>query len=124
MQTTRRVFLPFILITLLLTLVLGACGTPVSGTTTNSSAAITIVAAENFYGDIARQVGGNHVSVTSILSDPNVDPHQYESSVQNSLTVSKANIVIENGDGYDSWMDKLLAASPNSNRTVLVGSSI
>lgn len=124
MRTNRYTFLPFVLIPLLLTLVLGACGTPASGTTTNPSATVTIVAAENFYGDIARQVGGNHVSVTSILSDPNVDPHQYESSVQDSFIVGKANIVIENGVGYDSWMDKLLAASPNSNRIVLVGSSI
>ncbi len=124
MRTNRYIFLTFVLIPLLFTLVLGACGTPASGTDTNPSAAVTIVAAENFYGDIARQVGGTHVSVTSILSDPNVDPHQYESSVQDSFIVGKANIVIENGVGYDSWMDKLLAASPNSNRIVLVGSSI
>ena len=124
MRMNRNIFLPFMFITVLLTLVLGACGTPASGTTTNPSAAVTIVAAENFYGDIARQIGGIHVSVTSILSDPNVDPHQYESSIQDSLLVGKANIVIENGVGYDSWMDKLLAASPNSNRIVLVGSSI
>ncbi|HLJ35469.1 MAG TPA: zinc ABC transporter substrate-binding protein [Ktedonobacteraceae bacterium] len=97
---------------------------PAGGATTNPSAVVTIVAAENFYGDIARQVGGSHVSVTSILSDPNVDPHQYESSVRDSLTVGQANIVIENGEGYDSWMDKLLAASPNGNRIVLVGSTI
>ncbi len=123
MQTGRHALLPLIFLAILLTTLLGACGMPVSGLTANSSA-ISIVAAENFYGDIARQVGGKHVSVTSILSDPNVDPHQYESSVQDSLTVSKANIVIENGVGYDSWMDKLLAASPNNNRIVLVGSTI
>ena len=123
MQTIRHILLPFILLAILLTTVLGACGTPVSGLTSNSSA-ITIVAAENFYGDIAKQVGGNHVSVTSILSDPNVDPHQYKSSVKDSLLVGTASIVIENGLGYNSWMDKLLAASPNSNRVVLVGSTI
>ena len=124
MQTSKYIFFLSILVILVLTLVLSACGSPAIGTTTNPSAAITIVAAENFYGDIARQMGGTHVSVTSILSDPNVDPHQYESSVQDSFTVGKANIVIENGVGYDSWMDKLLAASPNSKRIVLVGSSI
>lgn len=123
MQTIRHILLPFILLAILLTTVLGACGTPVSGLTSNSSA-ITIVAAENFYGDIAKQVGGNHVSVTSILSDPNVDPHQYKSSVKDSLLVGTASIVIENGLGYNSWMDKLLAASPNRNRVVLVGSTI
>lgn len=124
MQTNRHIFLPFILLTLLLTFVLGACGSLAGGATTNPSAAISIVAAENFYGDIAQQIGGSHVTVTSFLNDPNVDPHQFESSVQNAITVSKASIVIENGDGYDSWMDRLLAASPSSNRIVLVGYSI
>ena len=124
MQVNRHIFFPLLLLAIVLSLILGACGTPVGGATTNPSASVSIVAAENFYGNIAQQVGGSHVSVTSILSDPNVDPHQYESSIQDSLTVGKASIVIENGEGYDSWMDKLLAATPNSNRTVLVGTSI
>jgi len=82
------------------------------------------VAAENFYGDIVKQLGGSHVSVTSILSDPNVDPHEYESNVKTALTVNKAQFVIKNGGGYDSWMDRLLSASPNSNRVVLTGFDI
>jgi zinc/manganese transport system substrate-binding protein len=81
---------------------------------------VKVVAAENFYGDIAQQLGGNHVQVVSILSDPNADPHEYESSVQDSEAVSNADIVVENGFDYDTWMDKLLSASPNSNRIVLV----
>lgn len=85
---------------------------------------LQIVAAENFYGDVAKQLGGDNVQVTSILSDPNVDPHEYESNVQDGVAISNANIVIENGDGYDTWMDKLLSASPNKNRTVLVGANI
>jgi len=85
---------------------------------------ISVVAAENFYGDIAKQLGGSHVLVTSILSDPNIDPHEYESSVQNALAVTHAQLVIQNGDGYDTWMDKLLAASPNPQRTVLVATAI
>lgn len=85
---------------------------------------VSIVAAENFYGDIAQQLGGGHVHVLSILSDPNADPHQYESNVQDAIGVAKASIVIENGEGYDTWMDKLLSASPNKNRTVLVGTDI
>ena len=92
-------------------------GVPVTGT-------ISVVAAENFYGDIAQQLGAGHVSVVSILSDPNIDPHEYESSVQNGIAVSKAQLVIQNGDGYDTWMDKLLSASPNPNRTVLVAADI
>lgn len=85
---------------------------------------IKVVAAENFYGDMFKQLGGSRVTVTSLLSDPNADPHQFESSVQDAIAISSAQIVIENGAGYDTWMDKLLSASPNSNRIVLVASSI
>ena len=85
---------------------------------------IQIVAAENFYGDISKQLGGEHVSVTSILSDPNVDPHEYESNVQDGIAITKATIVIKNGDNYDTWIDKLLSASPNKNRVVLTGADI
>src|SRR5579864_7072299 len=91
---------------------------------TSQSGVVKVVAAENFYGDIVKQLGGNHVSVTSILSDPNADPHEYESSVQDAEAVANANIVIENGLDYDTWMNKLLSASPNSNRTVLVGGQL
>ena len=85
---------------------------------------IKVVAAENFYGDVAKQLGGDRVSVTSILSDPNADPHEYESSVPDAVAVSQADIVVENGLEYDTWMDKLLSASPNSSRQVLVGGQI
>jgi len=106
---------------------LSACSGPIGNNSfsgASSSRLIPVVAAENFYGDIVNQLGGEHVSVTSILSDPNVDPHEYESNVQDGIAVSKARLVIENGDGYDTWMDKLLSASPNASRTVLVGASI
>ena len=106
--------------------VLNACsgGAPSLSSTTAAAGVISVVAAENFYGDIAKQLGGSHVAVTSILSDPNIDPHEYESSVQNALAVTHAQLVIQNGDGYDTWMDKLLAASPNPQRTVLVATAI
>ncbi len=108
---------------------LSACGSTTTGSgsspnTASSSTVINVVAAENFYGDITKQLGGSHVAVTSILSDPNVDPHEYESNVQTAETVSKAQLVIENGLGYDDWMDKLLSASPNSSRLVLVAGNV
>jgi len=78
-----------------------------------------VVAAENFYGNIASQLGGESVIVTSLLSDPNVDPHEYESSVAGAKAVARADLVIENSGGYDDWMDKLLGASPNPRRIVL-----
>lgn len=90
----------------------------------SGSHTVNIVAAENFYGDVTRQLGGSHVSVLSILSDPNADPHEYESSVRDAQAVAKADLVIKNGDGYDTWIDKLLAASPNAKRTVLTGADI
>lgn len=98
---------------------LSACGGGSGGPGTPSSSTINVVAAENFYGDVVKQLGGSHVSVTSIISNPNVDPHQYESSVQTAIKVSKAQFVIKNGGGYDGWMDRLLSASPNQNRLVL-----
>ncbi len=105
--------------------VLSACGGTSSGgsvgMSASSSSTLNVVAAENFYGDIVKQLGGSHVNVTSILSDPNVDPHEYESNVNNAKAVFKANLVIENGGGYDSWMDKLLTSSPNSSRIVIKG---
>ena len=118
-----------IIVTLLFSVLLGACsmvGSSLSAASTDEpgSPTISVVAAENFYGDITRQLGAGHVSVTSILSDPNVDPHEYESSIDNGIAVSHAQLVIENGSGYDTWLDKLLSASPNPNRIVLVGSDI
>jgi zinc/manganese transport system substrate-binding protein len=82
---------------------------------------INVVAAENFYGNIVAQLGGDKVNVTSILSDPNVDPHEYESSVDDARALAAADLVIENSGGYDDWMDKLLSASPNARRVVLKG---
>lgn len=94
------------------------------GAATPSTVMVNVVAAENFYGDIAAQLGGSHVNVTSILSDPNADPHEYESSVPDGIAISNANIIIENGADYDTWMDKLLSASPNSSRDVITAATI
>ncbi len=108
---------------------LNACGSSSITATNDSSSAtsskvINVVAAENFYGNIVMQLGGGYVHVTSILSDPNVDPHEYTSNVQTALKVSVADLVIENGLGYDDWMDKLLSGSPNPNRIVLIGGKL
>jgi zinc/manganese transport system substrate-binding protein len=110
-------------------LVLAGCGstsskgpstTPAGSTpTAAASGVIDVVAGSNVWGDIAKQIGGEHVNVTSILSDPNADPHQYEADAKTGVAISKAQLVVENGLGYDDFMDKLLAASPTSNRTVL-----
>ncbi len=80
----------------------------------------TIVAAESAYADIARQVAGPDSKVTSILHNPAADPHVFEPSPSAARDVANAAIVIENGIGYDSWMDRLLAASPEPGRRVIV----
>lgn len=84
-----------------------------------SSQVVQVVAAENFWGSLVSQIGGSHVQVLSVVSDPNADPHEYESNTGNARAVSNAAYVIENGAGYDSWMDKLLSASNNQNQKVL-----
>lgn len=75
-----------------------------------------IVAAENFYGDVARQIGGEHVTVTSILSNPEQDPHLFETSPSAGRAVADAGIVVFNGAGYDPWMESLLAAARRPGR--------
>jgi zinc/manganese transport system substrate-binding protein len=92
---------------------LSACGGSASGS------GLAVVAAENMYGDIAQQIGGAHVHVTSILSDPNADPHLFEPGSSNGLAVATARVVIQNGVGYDAFMTKLENASPSSTRSVL-----
>ena len=81
---------------------------------------IAIVAAENFYGDIARQVGGPDVRVDSILNNPDQDPHLFEVSPSVGREVSAARIVIYSGIDYDPWMEKLLHAARSANREAIV----
>ena len=99
----------------------GTSSTTPSGPAPSAAAAapISVVASTNVWGDIAKQIGGDHVNVTSIMSDPNADPHEYEADAKTGAAVSRAQFVIENGLGYDDFMDKLLAASPNPSRVVL-----
>jgi zinc/manganese transport system substrate-binding protein len=90
----------------------GAGGSPTNGR-------IAVVAAENQYGSVASQIGGRYVSVTSVESNPNTDPHTYEVSPAVAQAVSVAQVVIENGVGYDDYMSKVVSASPSPTRRVL-----
>jgi len=78
-----------------------------------------VVAAENVYGNIASQLGGRLVDVTSIITSPTADPHLYQPTAQNAAEVGGAKVVIENGLGYDAFMDKLLSSTDTSNRTTI-----
>ena len=80
---------------------------------------VKIVAAENFYGDVAKQLGGDNVSVSSVLTNPDQDPHLFEASASTARSIADARIVIFNGANYDPWMVKLLSASPRSSREVV-----
>ncbi|MEV6168705.1 zinc ABC transporter substrate-binding protein [Streptomyces sp. NPDC051954] len=99
-----------------------ACSTAASsatGTSSSSDDPIQVVAAENFWGSLAAQLGGSHVKVTSIIDNPNADPHDYEPTAADGRTVATARYAVVNGIGYDAWADKLLSANPSSDRTEL-----
>jgi zinc/manganese transport system substrate-binding protein len=85
-----------------------------------SAEPIAVVAAENFYGDIAAQLGGPNVTVTSILSNPDQDPHLFEASASTARAISAARIVVYNGIDYDPWIEKLLAAAKSNDRLSIV----
>ncbi|HEY8999243.1 MAG TPA: zinc ABC transporter substrate-binding protein [Candidatus Saccharimonadales bacterium] len=87
--------------------------------TDSSNNKLQIVAGENFWGSLVSQLGGNKVNVTSVVSDPNADPHEYESNTKTARAFTTANYVILNGAGYDSWGDKLLSSSSNPQRKTL-----
>jgi zinc/manganese transport system substrate-binding protein len=96
------------------TLLIGSAeAQPASGT-------ISIVAAENFYGDVAHQVAGPAATITSILSNPDQDPHLFEASPSVARSLSAAAIVVYNGADYDPWMAKLLRATRAANRKVII----
>src|SRR5580658_6539619 len=86
---------------------------------------VKIVAAENFYGDMATQIGGADVAVTSILTNPDQDPHLFEASPETAKALTDAKIVIVNGVDYDPWMEKLLSAhKAPARKEILVGALV
>lgn len=85
----------------------------------NEPQKLNVVASANFWGNIAAQIGGDQVDVTSIITDPDVDPHLYESSAQDAGRVAQADIVIINGGHYDEFMESLVDASPKEGRIVV-----
>jgi zinc/manganese transport system substrate-binding protein len=97
---------------------LAATGLSTVGAATRSGT-IQVVAAENFWGSIAGQLGGTHVHVVSVITSPATDPHSYEPTAADARTIAGAQLVIMNGIGYDPWAGKLLAANPVQGRVVL-----
>jgi zinc/manganese transport system substrate-binding protein len=99
---------------LVLAMFLAGCGgnAPATG-------GLDVVAAENVYGNIASQIGGRHVAVTSVLTNPNADPHLFEPGTADGLAVAEAKVVLKNGLGYDAFMTKLENAAPSQGRIVV-----
>ena len=109
---------PLALLAALVTgLTLASCSSPAATPTaspTATSTTLSVVASTDVWGGLAATVGGDRVTVTSIIDDPSKDPHEYEANAQIQLTLSKAQLVIENGGGYDDFVDTMLSAANNS----------
>jgi zinc/manganese transport system substrate-binding protein len=109
----------WLLAALLLLLALGAlagCGGSSNGA---SSGQIAAVGAENEYANVIEQIGGKYVKVSAIESNPNTDPHTFEASPSVAQEVSQAKLIVQNGVGYDTYMEKIESASSNSARKVI-----
>ena len=109
------------LVGIVLALAACACG---GSTQAAQTGPIKVVAGQNFWGSIATQLGGSKASVQSVVTDPNADPHEYESNTNDARAFADAGFVILNGAGYDDWASKLLSANPSSHRTVLVAADL
>src|SRR3954452_12272893 len=94
-----------------------ACST--GATELASGGKLSVVAAEDFWGSLARQLGGDRVEVDSLIRRPETDPHDYEPTARDARAVASARYVIVNGIGYDPWAGRLLSANPSSARAVL-----
>lgn len=111
---------PALLLSLATVTVLGLAGCSSSTTAADARATgIQVVASTNVYGDIAAQIGGPFVTVTSAIDDPSQDPHSFEADAQIQLAVSKADVLVINGAGYDTFMNTLLGGAGNSSVKVL-----
>jgi zinc/manganese transport system substrate-binding protein len=99
--------------------VAGCGGAAIGAEGGSSGGRIVVVAAENFWGSIAGQLGGSDVAAQSIIVNPNTDPHSYEPTASDGIALAKSQMAIVNGIGYDTWASKLLAANASSSRVVL-----
>jgi zinc/manganese transport system substrate-binding protein len=111
-------WLPVALVALLVLGVLAGCGSLSSGSSA-SSGQIAAVGAENEYANVIEQIGGKYVKVSAIESNPNTDPHTFEASPSVAQEVSQAKLIVQNGVGYDTYMEKIESSSPDSARKII-----
>ena len=107
---------------LLLTTVATACSTNTKSSGKHEK--IQVVATVDFYGEVAKAVGGKQVQVTSIIDNPAIDPHDYEPTTQVGKQVATADLIIANGIGYDGWMDKLIKSENKSKQYLRVADDL
>ena len=100
-------------------LLLAGCGGASTSLPASSAGKLQVAAAEDFWGSIAAQLGGSKVAVTSIIVNPDTDPHSYEPRASDAVAIARSQMTIVNGIGYDTWASKLLAAEGSSSRVVL-----
>jgi zinc/manganese transport system substrate-binding protein len=100
-------------------LLAAACSSASGSSGADGSGQVVAVGAENEYANVIGQIGGRYVKVTAIESNPNTDPHTFEASASVAAAVSAAQLVVQNGIGYDTYMNKIEAASPSSTRKVI-----
>lgn len=121
MSLAWRVWRPVAAVATLAAVAAAGCSTAPGSLTAASrpGGKIAVVAAENFWGSIARQLGGSRVTETSIISNPSTDPHGYEPTAADARAIASANLVIVNGIGYDPWVPELIAANPVPGRRIV-----
>lgn len=117
----RRIhrLLPAIAVTAAAGLALAGCAAPAPGPGEVDDGRVRVVAVTDVYGDVVAQLGGDRVSVTSIVSGPAVDPHEYEASTRDQLAVAEADLIVVNGGGLDDFMDRLIDGSGTAARVVV-----
>lgn len=108
--------LPVLCLALFAALAVAGCGGSASGA---ADGKISAVGAENEYANVIEQIGGRYVDVSAVLSDPNTDPHSFEASVSVAQQVARADVVVQNGLGYDGYMEKIESASASDSRNVI-----
>lgn len=101
--------------TIVVALTLAGCTTTVS----DAPAKVQVVASTNVYGDLAKTIGGSYATVTSIIDDPAKDPHEYQADARTQLAISKAQVIVENGGGYDDFVDTMRSASGNTRASIV-----
>jgi zinc/manganese transport system substrate-binding protein len=102
--------------------VAGCTNSPASAS--SAGGVISAVGAENEYANVLSQIGGKYVHVSAILENPNTDPHTFEASAQVAQEVSSAQLIVQNGLGYDSWINRIESATPSSSRKVIVAQQL